>query len=1622
MQQKINLNTASAAELASLPGIGAGLASRLITYRSTVGRFRTVAELAAVPGVSEAMVSRFADRVVAGEKESGDELPPQVVKVILTSPSGADDYTSHRLSATFTRRERLPGEDDDQITLWVGAQISLELPKSGDVTLTFPNPADIQGDVAFRVSAPDGETLFSASVPGEKLGDQLRFRVEPRRYAETLPNEDPAFGRPTKLRGRVIDRAGKVQIANRQVVIWGAQAPQPEAADFRAMIVVQTDASGYFSGPYPVGSFSAAHGDVSLKEEPVSVPIHLEDGGIFPESVILVVDVDDCMCDDDEDDCGCGKETDLVPRDPDMVDLARGDGVYSSDPGAGKCVDFTRPNRTLEEFSFSYVLRTTQPDIKGLTLEEPNKIDIRQIAAVLQGSKAVATAAFSTADASTPDVSLRSVAASAQTGFTTDMIDARVLKTLARDPDGFTLTKIAAAANLTVHGDLLRLLAKHIQLKPDRSRLTCDAPVDWDDEPTIYQACNIAHGHILHFKQEWVADGYSMGNLLYSLPLAPGQKKQIAIVDWERRESAARTEAIVETEQLDAAISRDRDINEVVRGTVSESVSGGSHSSTGSFGGGLGIAGGIFGGAGFLGGLLGIGGGTSSASSSAFQNSSRNTAASALNQLRDRTIQSASSVRSQRSTVVQTMRQGERVTATTETLANYNHCHAITMQYFEVLRHLIVRQRLVDVQECLFVPLLMSRFNRDKTLRWRNTLRSGVPRSLGKGFDALERIENNYVGSDLPVGRYADQTLDYLDGDLYMRFELARPRDKDDDFDAGTWTWLGNILPFINAEEFYKNHLKNQQFKDRVFLEQLGPQIAERFVQNMRVFAVRNDNSEVELPIDATLLSDFVNDRPLYVSVRLGSALPPLVRADIKFIKISGISRLGPWLFQLLPANSRVIVESGTMQYRTKYSSDYLFRSARIQNDIKGFDDVRIFTPLNRQELRNPREEDKELARNLLDFLNEHIEDAHHHLWREMSEERRYMLLDGFEAPNSGGKSVASVVDNVLIGIVGNCLVMPVSRGFHLDPTFRQDVENPIDLLEHYQPNTPIEPMRIALPTNGVYAESVMGACNSCEFKEEERFWRWEESPIPDSPTAILPVSTESRRAEPPNLTAKDFPAPIINMQTAPAAPDPTGLAAALQLLGTPNIFKDITGLEGTQKNALEALQGALDTAQFFGGKAADLALQAKMARDIDKAMRTIKTAKDNGLINDQQAQELTNNAIKSMIGGGSGEAAKPMTTSDVQSLAETAGQNKANIKVARPGGEKVEVEAKGEAAEDTTRPSIILPTPTNTADNRSFNASRQDKTGVIDLEATVRNAPAGSTFRWSPAEPGTITIDNPSSGRTRVRGVRPGKTAADFAVFDSGGTQLASVKVQLSIPQFVRVVEDAAVFDAALAKLKLDDVKNSVVAKAKEACESILGTANARTIWEFGGFSEAVPGHVPAANVMVATLRGDPPAGSEGLLGRTNAPGGLGLFNETIDIFPGGYDDPGASDIDEETQSLLIDLESATMTDPKLKNFAIEVYGRMLGETLAHEIVHGLLWDQINPPSDHNNPPIANDLMNAGADRSFRKRTGFENTALVSPVDPDNYIDHGIASIGGLQATNQALMNNNFPVPPAFA
>ena len=51
---QININTASLKELEALPGIGEGLAARIVEHREKYGRFRRIEHLMMVRGISDA--------------------------------------------------------------------------------------------------------------------------------------------------------------------------------------------------------------------------------------------------------------------------------------------------------------------------------------------------------------------------------------------------------------------------------------------------------------------------------------------------------------------------------------------------------------------------------------------------------------------------------------------------------------------------------------------------------------------------------------------------------------------------------------------------------------------------------------------------------------------------------------------------------------------------------------------------------------------------------------------------------------------------------------------------------------------------------------------------------------------------------------------------------------------------------------------------------------------------------------------------------------------------------------------------------------------------------------------------------------------------------------------------------------------------------------------------------------------------------------------------------------------------------------------------------------------------------------------------------------------------------
>lgn len=64
--QLININTASAAELTSLKGIGDAKAQAIVAYRDKNGAFRSVDDLKAVQGIGDKLLEQLRSQVTIG--------------------------------------------------------------------------------------------------------------------------------------------------------------------------------------------------------------------------------------------------------------------------------------------------------------------------------------------------------------------------------------------------------------------------------------------------------------------------------------------------------------------------------------------------------------------------------------------------------------------------------------------------------------------------------------------------------------------------------------------------------------------------------------------------------------------------------------------------------------------------------------------------------------------------------------------------------------------------------------------------------------------------------------------------------------------------------------------------------------------------------------------------------------------------------------------------------------------------------------------------------------------------------------------------------------------------------------------------------------------------------------------------------------------------------------------------------------------------------------------------------------------------------------------------------------------------------------------------------------------
>lgn len=152
---------------------------------------------------------------------------------------------------------------------------------------------------------------------------------------------------------------------------------------------------------------------------------------------------------------------------------------------------------------------------------------------------------------------------------------------------------------------------------------------------------------------------------------------------------------------------------------------------------------------------------------------------------------------------------------------------------------------------------------------------------------------------------------------------------------------------------------------------------------------------------------------------------------------------------------------------------------------------------------------------------------------------------------------------------------------------------------------------QIFLPSSGVFAEAVLDRSNAAEKIDLTRFWKWQDSLIPNQAPAIDTVSTDVQPSPTPTV-----PNNVINLMPPVNFPAPTGMTGILSALQNGSMFRDmsksdqlvtlstalasaaqsIASSAGTQ--AGDAVKQALQTSAKIGETAADLA--AKTAEQLE--------------------------------------------------------------------------------------------------------------------------------------------------------------------------------------------------------------------------------------------------------------------------------------------------------------------------------------------------------------------------------------------------------------------------------------
>lgn len=234
-----------------------------------------------------------------------------------------------------------------------------------------------------------------------------------------------------------------------------------------------------------------------------------------------------------------------------------------------------------------------------------------------------------------------------------------------------------------------------------------------DETENIATASSLGIGYSLNMHQAWVPDGFALGNLLYSVVLAPGEEQRLIVR--EHRENYTVSDDSNAVDRVNDSYSNSQVDNETAAFNNAVDRYSSAHSDSSYFSeakshGGTKIK--LIGGLGASTNSTSTNRGGSSANSN--QRDSYDEASHAAQNFQTSIKTESERIASANRTSIRVATSDEAESISSRIIANHNHSHVMTVQYWEVAKRYRLETCIDGIELLLFIPLEIIKFMPDR--------------------------------------------------------------------------------------------------------------------------------------------------------------------------------------------------------------------------------------------------------------------------------------------------------------------------------------------------------------------------------------------------------------------------------------------------------------------------------------------------------------------------------------------------------------------------------------------------------------------------------------------------------------------------------------------------------------------------------------------------------------------------------------------------------------------------------------------------------------------------------------------------------------------------------------------